>query len=140
MAHQITQRSKSRAKVFLRVGKSEKRSVLARVVDWTGVRRAPRLDAVETKTENVGVAVNQSGQHSGFAQVNYLSIGGNLYGIRRSNGGDFIVLDEHDLILEQLAGLAVEQVSRANRDDLFALPLDWAKPRGKCKHANRDPP
>ena len=67
------------------------------------------------------VAVDQSRKHSGIAEVDHLRASRNFDLSRRPNIDDALALDDHNLIGQQLAGLAVNQISCAQRNNLWRL-------------------
>jgi hypothetical protein len=70
--------------------------------------RAAGLDAIEPKTEDVRMTVNQAGQYRSFAQIDELRPGGNLYIVGWANGGDSFTFHQDDLVLHHSSGLTVK--------------------------------
>src|SRR5262245_24769098 len=105
MTHQITYRGETSAEIFLRVGEGQEGAIFAGVVNRTGERRTTGLNAIETEAEDMSVPINQARQHRHFAQIDYLSTGGNFDFSGRSNSRNPFSLDHDNLIVDKLAGL-----------------------------------
>src|SRR5258708_2019962 len=121
VAHQIPQARESRPQILLGIRQREQRAVFASIVNRAGEWRSPRLDVVESISEDVRVPVDKSGQHGAFAEVKHLRPSGNLHSIGGAHRRDLFLFDENDLVFRDFARLAIEQAARANRSDLRCL-------------------
>ena len=66
--------------------------------------------------KNVGVRVDQAGEHCGVTQVHHFGAGGHFHALGRANLGDAVSMDQHNLIAHQLCGLCVKKAAGTDYD------------------------
>ena len=89
-------------------------------VEGLGVgRAAERVDRVVAigARAQVGVAVDQAGEHGGFGEVDDLGACGNLRGVRGLHRLDALALDDDDHVLADVVAGGVEEAAGANVSD-----------------------
>jgi hypothetical protein len=81
-------------------------------------RRGLPRHAGTRRVEHVRMGVDHSRQHRRLAEIDHPGAGGNLELRLRPDIGDALALQQHHLLRQHLAGLAVEQLAGADRHHL----------------------
>ena len=90
----------------------------------------------------VGVRVNQAGQHGRVRQIDAHRVGGNLRVRRGAGAHNSSVFDYQRLVGEQLPGFHIEQMAGVNHDVPRSLrdPLCPQAKQSNCHHSSADLP
>src|SRR5437867_513316 len=81
---------------------------------------------------NMGMAIDQAGQHSGCAQVDHLGLGRDSNASLGSNGFDFFPLNEKDLFLQDPSVDDIDQMSSLqSHNNWFVLGVLLRQGSGK---------